>query len=70
VPQPPAQDGRPSGAPSLPPARLQVVAPRERKHSVWLGGSTLASLATFKDMWVSRAEYDEEGPGIVHRKCF
>jgi len=21
-------------------------------------------------MWISKAEYDEAGPGIVHRKCF
>jgi len=21
-------------------------------------------------MWISKAEYDESGPGIVHMKCF
>ncbi|GAB9473981.1 hypothetical protein TeGR_g6182, partial [Tetraparma gracilis] len=21
-------------------------------------------------MWISKAEYDESGPSIVHRKCF
>lgn len=21
-------------------------------------------------MWISKAEYDESGPAIVHRKCF
>lgn len=50
--------------------RIKVVAPPERKYSVWIGGSILASLSTFQQMWVTRAEYDECGPSIVHRKCF
>jgi actin-related protein len=48
----------------------QVVAPPERKYSVWIGGSILASLSTFQQMWISKSEYDESGPSIVHRKCF
>ena len=50
--------------------RLKIVAPPERKYSVWIGGSILASLSTFQQMWISKEEYDESGPGIVHRKCF
>lgn len=50
--------------------KLGVVAPPERKYSVWIGGSILASLSTFQQMWVSKAEYQESGPAIVHRKCF
>ena len=50
--------------------KIKVVAPPERKYSVWIGGSILASLSTFKSMWISKAEYDECGPSIVHRKCF
>lgn len=50
--------------------RVKVVAPPERKYSVWIGGSILASLSTFQQMWVSKQEYDESGPSIVHRKCF
>merc|ERR1712130_869178 len=45
-------------------------APPERKYSVWIGGSILASLSTFQQMWTSKQEYDECGPSIVHRKCF
>jgi len=48
---------------------VKIVAPPERKYSVWIGGSILASLSTFEDMWVTKDEYDESGPGIVHRKC-
>jgi len=50
--------------------KIKVVAPPERKYSVWIGGSILASLSTFQQMWISKAEYDESGPSIVHRKCF
>jgi len=48
---------------------IKIVAPPERKYSVWIGGSILASLSTFEDMWVTKDEYDESGPSIVHRKC-
>ena len=47
--------------------KVKIVAPPERKYSVWIGGSILASLSTFQNMWVSKQEYDESGPGIVHR---
>jgi len=50
--------------------KIKVVAPPERKYSVWIGGSILASLSTFQQMWISKEEYEESGPGIVHRKCF
>ncbi|EEC78365.1 hypothetical protein OsI_18127 [Oryza sativa Indica Group] len=50
--------------------KIKVVAPPERKYSVWIGGSILASLSTFQQMWISKDEYDESGPAIVHRKCF
>eukprot|EP00494_Astrolonche_serrata_P024714 UN24974 len=48
---------------------IKIVAPPERKYSVWIGGSILASLSTFEDMWVKKDEYDDAGPSIVHRKC-
>lgn len=50
--------------------KVKVVAPPERKYSVWIGGSILASLSTFQQMWIAKSEYDESGPSIVHRKCF
>ncbi|XP_028554321.1 actin-1-like [Dendrobium catenatum] len=52
------------------PMAIKVVAPPERKYSVWIGGSIFASLSTFQQMWISKTEYDESGPSIVHRKCF
>jgi len=50
--------------------KIKIVAPAERKYSVWIGGSILASLTTFQPMWISKEEYNEAGPTIVHRKCF
>ena len=54
------------------PAAVQprVVAPAERKYSVWIGGSILSSLTTFQNQWVLKREYDESGAGIVSTKCF
>lgn len=50
--------------------KAKIVARLERKYSAWIGGSILASLSTFQNMWFSKHEYDEAGPGIVRRKCF
>lgn len=41
--------------------KVKIVAPPERKYSVWIGGSILASLSTFQQMWISKQEYDESG---------
>jgi len=53
-----------------PSVKVKIIAPPERKYSVWIGGSILASLTTFQQMWITKGEYDESGPSIVHRKCF
>ena len=37
---------------------------------MWIGGSILASLSTFQNLWCSKQEYDESGPSIVHRSMF
>merc|ERR1712200_310165 len=42
--------------------KIKIIAPPERKYSVWIGGSILASLSTFQQMWISKQEYDECGP--------
>ena len=50
--------------------KIKVLAPNERKFLVWIGGSILSSLSTFQTMWITKAEYQESGAPIVHRKCF
>ncbi|XP_067037626.1 alpha-centractin [Acropora muricata] len=50
--------------------KIRISAPQERLYSTWIGGSILASLDTFKKMWVSKKEYDDEGARAIHRKTF
>ena len=48
-----------------PPMRVKIIAPLGRINSAWVGGSILASMDTFP--WISRQDYEETGPSIVHR---
>lgn len=41
----------------------------ERSCGPWIGGSIVASLGTFQQTWVSKAEYAELGSHGVLRKC-
>jgi len=50
--------------------KIKIWAPPERIHSTWIGGSILASLATFKDMWITRKEYEDGGKPAIFRKTF
>ncbi|XP_069636632.1 actin-1-like isoform X2 [Haliaeetus albicilla] len=57
-----------TGIPSTTP--VKIISPQDRMHSVWIGASILASLRTFRNMWVTREDYDEVGPTVLQRKCF
>lgn len=46
-----------------------TTAATDRKYGAWIGGSVLASLGTFHQMWVSKKEYEEHGAGIVEKRC-
>jgi actin-related protein len=41
----------------------------ERHHAPWIGGSILASLGSFQQLWVSKREYEEQGAQIIEKKC-
>lgn len=47
--------------------KIKIFAPPERKYATWIGGSILAGLSTFKKMWVSAEEYNED-PDVIHKK--
>jgi centractin len=47
--------------------KIRISAPPERMYSAWAGGSILASLATFKNMWVTKVDYEEYGDSLIHR---
>lgn len=48
--------------------KIRISAPPERKLSTWIGGSILASLSTFQQMWITKAEYEDQGEGILERQ--
>eukprot|EP01083_Nonionella_stella_P010830 30770_1 len=50
--------------------QVQIIAAPERKYFTWIGGSILSSLSTMKNMWITKNEYDQTGPSVVHAKCF
>jgi actin-related protein len=57
-------------APTATSSKVKVIAMPERKYSVWIGSSILSALTNFQCMWITKSEYDDCGPQIVHRKCF
>eukprot|EP00339_Tiarina_fusa_P025125 CAMPEP_0117061032 /NCGR_PEP_ID=MMETSP0472-20121206/42457_1 /TAXON_ID=693140 ORGANISM="Tiarina fusus, Strain LIS" /NCGR_SAMPLE_ID=MMETSP0472 /ASSEMBLY_ACC=CAM_ASM_000603 /LENGTH=164 /DNA_ID=CAMNT_0004779485 /DNA_START=260 /DNA_END=754 /DNA_ORIENTATION=- len=48
---------------------VKIIAPKNRNISAWYGASKLCTGASFEECWVSKEEYDEYGPTIVHKKC-
>lgn len=39
-------------------------------YSAWVGGAILAKVVFPQNQHITKADYDEVGPSIVHRKCF
>lgn len=50
-------------------SKVKVLNPPDRKYSVFIGGSVLTSIPSFGQMWITREEFLDQGPQIVHRKC-
>ena len=48
---------------------VKITAPEERKYSACIGGMIMSSLNSFQQMWITKEEYQENGPSIVHKKC-
>jgi len=48
---------------------VKIIAPPERKYSVWVGASVLSCLTSFKSMWITVRDYGDFGAAVVHRKC-
>ena len=43
------------------------IAQKDGFHSAWIGGSIMASLPTFSEQCMSKYDYDEHGPSLVHK---
>lgn len=41
--------------------KVKIFNPQERMFFQWIGGSILSSLTTFKDDWITKAQYYETG---------
>ncbi|KAF2267615.1 putative chromatin remodeling and histone acetyltransferase complexes subunit [Lojkania enalia] len=57
---------------AYPSTRNKLIAPGpvvERKYAAWIGGSILASLGSFHQLWISKKEYEEHGVNIVEKRC-
>ncbi|KAL3323678.1 hypothetical protein AABB24_038039 [Solanum stoloniferum] len=39
-------------------------------YSAWIGGAILAKVVFPQNQHITKADYDESGPSVVHRKCF
>ncbi|MES1918191.1 hypothetical protein MHBO_000200 [Bonamia ostreae] len=59
----------------LPPAlnKLKIIMPsdniRRNFEVAWIGGSILGSIAAFKQLIVTKSEFEESGTSIIHEKC-
>jgi len=53
----------------LPDYTPKVIQDSQRKYASWIGASMLASLNTFSQISISKAEYEEDGERIIARKC-
>ena len=56
---------------SLAPSSMttKVIASPDRNYAVWIGGSIISTIETFPKISISKDEYWETGPSIVHSKC-
>lgn len=49
--------------------KIKIIAAPERKYGAWIGGSIQGAIPIFKSLVITKDEYNNAGPGIVHRKC-
>ncbi|EAW61142.1 actin related protein T2 [Homo sapiens] len=49
---------------------IKITAPPDRWFSTWIGASIVTSLSSFKQMWVTAADFKEFGTSVVQRRCF
>ena len=40
-----------------------------RKYSVWMGASILGGLSSLSERWITKSDYEEQGPTCLHTMC-
>ncbi|KAG6551646.1 hypothetical protein Mapa_006732 [Marchantia paleacea] len=61
------------GTPSIRPSLIkppEYMPDNTLRYSAWMGGAILAKVVFPQNQHITKAEYDETGPTIVHRKCY
>lgn len=49
---------------------VDIISLPDKDLMAWVGGSILSCLPENRSGWVTKGEYDDSGPAIIHRKCF
>ena len=49
---------------------IKITASPDRCFSAWIGASIMTSMSSFKQMWVTSADFKEYGTSVVQRRCF
>ncbi|XP_077003172.1 actin-related protein T1 [Tamandua tetradactyla] len=49
---------------------IRITAPPDRCFSAWMGASIVTSLSSFKQMWITSADFKEFGKSAIQRGCF
>ena len=50
--------------------KTRIYAPPRRDIMCWEGGNILATLSSFKNMWITRQEYQEQKDQIFSKKLY
>lgn len=53
-----------------PTTKIEINGPPESEYLTWIGGSILASSSNGRQSFVTKSEYEEQGPRVVHNMCF
>ncbi|EDS89136.1 actin putative [Entamoeba histolytica] len=53
---------------SPPTIQINVDCNRKRKYGAWIGGKMFASLSSFEERYMKKAEYDEFGASYINSK--
>jgi len=51
-------------------AKFKIFAPVKRDLTTWAGGSVLAMIQGFQQMWITKKEYEDSGNSILYKKSF
>ena len=48
--------------------KVRLYTPQKPQYCSWIGGKVITSLNDFKNMWITKAEWDEKGEKIFKEK--